>query len=255
MQNLALSFKRGKARFEGKPVKSQVELQNIFNKLMEKKADKQKIIPQLELLMGQIRLLHNINKISIQDVYNEVDPIFPNTLPEDREFVDDANVPLEVRKLLNMQQFEMQDPSYPVFDEESGSLLADYEDYVAKYFRQKLKFWYNYQMEQMQVTSKNLEQQYQAASETDPMIKIRANFMFSFLDYENDRVPLREKFISEMNKKTTLEDIGKMLDEFVYKEKGELLAYFDPTKPESKIRSASKDVTNLDLHWSGRIFQ
>lgn len=36
--------------------------------------------------------------------------------------------------------------------------------------------------------------------------------MFNYLDFNSDRIPLRNKFIDEMNKKTTIEDIGKLLD-------------------------------------------
>jgi len=36
--------------------------------------------------------------------------------------------------------------------------------------------------------------------------------MYNYLDYDNDRVRIRERFIKEMNKKTTLKDIGELLD-------------------------------------------
>ena len=36
--------------------------------------------------------------------------------------------------------------------------------------------------------------------------------MFNYLDYDNDRAKIREKYVKEMNKKTTLKDIGEALD-------------------------------------------
>ena len=39
--------------------------------------------------------------------------------------------------------------------------------------------------------------------------------MYNYLDYKSDRHQVRERFLNEMNKKTSLEDIGFLLDEFV----------------------------------------
>ena len=39
--------------------------------------------------------------------------------------------------------------------------------------------------------------------------------MYNYLDYKSDRHRVRERFVNEMNKKTSLEDIGLLLDEFV----------------------------------------
>ena len=45
--------------------------------------------------------------------------------------------------------------------------------------------------------------------------------MYNFLDYDNDRSRVRERFIKEMNKKTSLKDIGELLDKFIIDERGE----------------------------------
>ena len=55
----------------------------------------------------------------------------------------------------------------------------------------------------------------------DEMIKRRAEFMYTYLDYDNDRVRVRNRFINEMNKKTTLKDIGESLDKFLIDERAE----------------------------------
>ncbi len=47
--------------------------------------------------------------------------------------------------------------------------------------------------------------------------------MFNYEDYDNDRMKVRKRFIDEINKKTTLEDIGKALDKFIVDEKGDML--------------------------------
>ena len=77
--------------------------------------------------------------------------------------------------------------------------------------------------------------------------------MFNYLDFNNDRSVVREKFINEAHKKTTLADIGRALDRFIINEKAEMLPYWQLSK-EEKIKSASKDLTSNDFTWSGSFF-
>lgn len=57
-----------------------------------------------------------------------------------------------------------------------------------------------------------------------------------------------------MNKKTTLKDIGEALDKFILDDRGASLHWMDLTKDE-RVKTAEKDLTNLDLQWSGKIFR
>jgi len=61
-------------------------------------------------------------------------------------------------------------------------------------------------------------------------MKPRLDFMYTYLDYRNDRARVRQKFVSEMNKKATLEDIGGLLDKFVLDSKAGTGIYYDPKK-------------------------
>ena len=60
------------------------------------------------------------------------------------------------------------------------------------------------------------------------MIKRRADFMFNYMDFRNDRYRLRDKFMTEYNKKTTLQDIGQLLDKFIVDEKAKMFKYAHP---------------------------
>ncbi len=62
--------------------------------------------------------------------------------------------------------------------------------------------------------------------------------MFGYLEYDSDRTRVRNKFINEINKKTTLKDIGRLLDKFMLDEEGEMLRFKDYRKDE-KVRTAS----------------
>jgi hypothetical protein len=39
--------------------------------------------------------------------------------------------------------------------------------------------------------------------------------MYNYLDFKNDRYRVRERFVRHLNKKTTIEDVGTLLDKFV----------------------------------------
>lgn len=77
--------------------------------------------------------------------------------------------------------------------------------------------------------------------------------MYSFFDYDNDRARVRDRFINEMNRKTSISEIGEILDKFVLDEKAEGFKFYDPVKAlDDKPKMLSQDVSNFDLTWSGR---
>ena len=52
--------------------------------------------------------------------------------------------------------------------------------------------------------------------------------MFNSLDFLNDRARVKDRFLHQMNKKTTLKDIGSLLDRFVLDSKANTGKYYDP---------------------------
>lgn len=89
----------------------------------------------------------------------------------------------------------------------------------------------------------------------DAQIRRRLEFMYDYFDFDNDRTRVRDRFIKEINKKTTLKDIGEALDKFLVDEKAKGLGYHDLTKDDEPVPSASKDTTSFELSWTGRIFK
>ena len=53
----------------------------------------------------------------------------------------------------------------------------------------------------------------------DEHMNQKLDFMYNYLDYDNDRTYVRNKFLKEMNKRTTLADIGETLDKIHYSSK------------------------------------
>ena len=60
------------------------------------------------------------------------------------------------------------------------------------------------------------------AEEVENDMKERVELMYSYDDIVHDRHILRNRFLHEMNKKTTLRDIGAKLDEFVLDSKANM---------------------------------
>lgn len=78
--------------------------------------------------------------------------------------------------------------------------------------------------------------------------------MFTYQDYEHDRIKVRQRFMDEVNKKTTLEDIGRLLDKFLIDEQAEGSKFLDlaTLKNAEQVRTlGKKDQTNLSLSWVG----
>jgi len=75
---------------------------------------------------------------------------------------------------------------------------------------------------------KDLEERSNLADQWDEHIEPRVEFMYNYLDFYNDRHKVRERFVKEINKKTTLEDVGNQLDKFVLDSKASLDKLFVP---------------------------
>lgn len=80
--------------------------------------------------------------------------------------------------------------------------------------------------------------------------------MYDALDYDHDRAKVRDKFLTEVNRRVTLADIGETLDKLVYDSKGEYAKYYDLAKHHSqKPRAPAQDYTSEDFKWSGKLLK
>lgn len=107
-----------------------------------------------------------------------------------------------------------------------------------KYFRAKWNFYVREKMNQLKVSTRDLEEAayyHGGPNGIDEQIAKRAEFMYDYFDYDNDRARVRNRFIQEANKKTSLKEIGEMLDQFILDERSDSLRYTDITKPLDKI--------------------
>lgn len=172
-----------------------------------------------------------------------------------------ASMPNELKKLYDKSLVPDNQSSYKgfVLDEVTANMHDDMDELTNKYFKAKLDWFLAEQMKQLRFTTRELEEaSYHAGpGGKDEFIKKRAEFMYNYMDYDNDRANVRERLVKNINKKTTLKDIGELLDKFLLDERAESLKYTDNSKngQDLLVKSAAKDFTNLDLTWTGRIFK
>jgi len=153
-------------------------------------------------------------------------------------------VPLELRKLLNDKTPELQNLYNPIFDEASRQEYIDTNELKMRLFEAKWKWLKEKTYGQFKTHTKDMEADMFIADKYDDWMQHRVDFMYNYLDFDNDRSRVREKFINEMHKKTTIKDIGAKLDEFVLSSKAAVAQYFDYGKhvlEQPEIATKDKD--------------
>jgi len=74
------------------------------------------------------------------------------------------------------------------------------------------------------------EKEKEEAAIHDEWLKPKIDFMFNYLDFESDRDQTRAKFANEMHRKSTIEDIGGILDVLTLDSKAKVADYWDDKK-------------------------
>jgi len=71
----------------------------------------------------------------------------------------------------------------------------------------------------MQYTTKDFEERKEVLEAHDYHMKEKLDFMYNYADFDHDRHRVRDKFLNEMNKRTSLADIGETLEQLHYESK------------------------------------
>lgn len=87
--------------------------------------------------------------------------------------------------------------------------MAKWDHYVD----QKLK--------QLELTTKWMDWYRKEAEEHDRLVTERMNYMYTYYDYRHDRQKARARFLKHANRKSTLGDIGALLDKWTLDSKAQ----------------------------------
>lgn len=92
------------------------------------------------------------------------------------------------------------------------------------------------------------------AEQYDEWVEQRVEFMYNYLDYNNDRYRLREQFANEMHKKTSLQDVGEKLDEFILDSKAKQLEYWNYEKHTlEQPGMAEQNIDASQFNWKNAL--
>ena len=126
----------------------------------------------------------------------------------------------------------MQNIYRPVFDEVSREAYVDKQELMMRLFEAKWKWHKDRVYSQIQATTKELFEEEMIADDYDQWMNRRVEYMYDYIDFNNEREAVRARFLNEMHKKTTMQDVGEKLDEFIYSSKAAVVldGLWDSTK-------------------------
>ena len=125
---------------------------------------------------------------------------------------------------------ELQNLAMPVFNEQSSRDYIDQNEIQEKYFKAKWDHYVDKKLSMIRLTTKELEESEAHAQDYDEWVKPRVEYMYDNFDFANQRRILRDRFMKEMHKKTTLEDVGGLLDRFILDSKANTFDNWHPHK-------------------------
>jgi len=168
--------------------------------------------------------------------------------------MNDQSFNPELRKLLYSNLPEARDNfSSTINNEEDAAYYEDLNALAIGYFRAKQDFFNDAFNNQLKLETRENIMNGENLRMEDERMKAKLDFMYNYMDFDHDRAHARKKIMTEINKRTTLDDIGDQLDELVYKSKGDSYKYYDVAEDIYKEpESFKKDFTSEDFSWSGK---
>ena len=249
---------------KGTPKGAVKEMWAIKKEILDKQFAKKTYLTELESHLSSIRFRRNIEAMHPIDLLldkktGKPDEILgpqtgfdPFNLREDQK--NNANLPTELRRILNDAEPEMQNLFQPIFDETSRQEYIDTHELKTQLFEAKWKWYVETKMSQLHGTTKELAEERSYAEEYDAWLSNRVEFMYDFLDFDTERHRIRNKFLQEMHKKTTLKDIGEKLDEFIFSSKAAVAETWDLGRHVlEQPLSPQKDKDEGDYDWYANI--
>lgn len=115
-------------------------------------------------------------------------------------------------------------------DQESSTFATLLNEFQIQYLKAKWDHHVDTFLSQAQITNLKWEREKEEAELHDAWLKPKIDFMFNYLDFESDRDRTRQRFNQEMHRKSTIEDIGGILDVLTLDSKAKVADYWDSSK-------------------------
>lgn len=238
----------------------------IKEELMDKHFARRTFNAEIENHLAQLRFHNAIDKLDpvrlTQDKMGKPDAEFgiesgfePFNRISDATKAD-PNLPMELRKFINRSEPELQNIYNPVFDEISRQQYVETNELKTKLFEAKWNWYKEKTYGSLSSTTHELEEEREIADDHDRWMKNRVEFMYDYLDFDNDRSIVRHRFLKEMHKKSSMQEIGEKLDEFILTSKAAIADYWDiGLHTLEEPHSPQNDFDQTDFDWHANIIK
>jgi ribosomal protein S9 len=143
----------------------------------------------------------------------------------------------------------------PVVDDDTRELFKTTQELGHKIMSARWEHYVDQIFSQYKFLPVDLVEQYHKAKHDHEWMAPRVELMYSFGDYRYKRHEVRRKFIEEMHKKSTLEDIGESLDDIILDSKAKNGEYYVPKAHHFEVPEiASYNLGSRHFEWKGRLF-
>ena len=169
----------------------------LRSELLDKKFAQKKFEMEIEQHIAQIRIRSQMNRIDpvdlVQNNHGLPDPLlgvesgFEPFSQLSEEAKNDPLIPTQLRKILNRIEPELQNLFNPIFDETSRQEYLDVNELKLRLFEAKWQWYLDKKMSQVRLTTNEIEEERSYAEEYDAWIRPRVEYMYDYLDFDNER--------------------------------------------------------------------
>lgn len=189
----------------------------VLMKYREKKADAEKIVAAAEVRIAEMKYQKTLRQRNeLEELFDTNDLMFGDSrlnFKNREELKNDPNWHPEFKKAAYSNLPEDNDPS--IQNEEDAQNYEAMQDAHFGWYKAKQTYLDDLYDNQLQLMTKNLEENQKQLGYEDERMEEKLDYMYHSLDYDNDRRVVRDKFLKEVNKRTTLADVGETLDKLV----------------------------------------
>ena len=141
-------------------------------------------------------------------------------------------------------------------DEETRTEFLAVQEMASKMMAAKWDWHVDQVLTRARFAPKDILEDEHDAKELDDWMRPRMEFMYSYADFYQRRKVVRAKFIQEMDKKTTMEDIGENLDEIILDSKARYGKYYHAKKHFNEIPEiATHSYGSANFDWKERMMK
>lgn len=202
---------------KAKNEEERAEVLRTMRRFKEGLEQKKKLNRNLEDIRAELVNDHLMKNLSPEKMLEAGDRLYgtPTEIPQDRFPKKDAN-PIDnyINAISAHDVYEAADKPY----NETTQVAKEFADEIKnKYFQAKWKWFVNTYIKSTKVRNIEVEEMIENQMEEEGFIKDKLEYMYNHLDDHNDRQKVRQILSHEIHKKTTIQEIGEILDDIIVK--------------------------------------